>query len=139
MGTAENKQLVRAFYAAGNRGDFDACFELIADDIRWTNIGTTPLSGTYRGKPELMEKLLGPLFGRLKSGIQTTIENLLAEGDLVVALTSGVAETIDGRPYNNRYCQVMRIKEGKIVEVTEYFDTQLTNAIFGNGGSGNAR
>lgn len=33
----------------------------------------------------------------------------------------------------------MRIKDGRIVEVTEYFDTQLTNAIFGNGGSGNAR
>jgi hypothetical protein len=63
---AEHKQLVCACYAAGNRGDFDACFDLIADDIRWTNIGTTPLSGTYRGKPELMEKLLGPLFGRLR-------------------------------------------------------------------------
>ena len=81
---AENKQLVRSFYAAGNRGDFDACFDLIA------------------------------------------------EGELVVALTSGVAETVDGRPYNNRYCQVMRINDGRIVEVAEYLDTQLTSAIFGN-------
>lgn len=131
MGIAENKQLVRSFYEAGNRGDIDACMNLIADDVRWTNIGTTPFSGTYRGKPELAEKLLGPLFGRLKAGIRTTIENILAEGDLVVALTSGTAETTDGRPYNNQYCQVMRIKDGKIIEVTEYFDTQLTNAVFG--------
>lgn len=127
----ENKQLVRSFYEAGNRGDIDACMNLIADDVRWTNIGTTPFSGTYHGKPELAEKLLGPLFGRLKAGIRTTIENILAEGDLVVALTSGTAETTDGRPYNNQYCQVMRIKDGKIIEVTEYFDTQLTNAVFG--------
>lgn len=131
MGMGENKQLVRSFYEAGNRGDIDACMNLIADDVRWTNIGTTPFSGTYHGKPELAEKLLGPLFGRLKAGIRTTIENILAEGDLVVALTSGTAETTDGRPYNNQYCQVMRIKDGKIIEVTEYFDTQLTNAVFG--------
>ena len=128
----ENKRLVRLFYEAGNRGDFDTCFNLIADDIRWTNIGSTRFSGTYHGKKELMEKLLGPLFSRLKSGINSTIERLFADGDFVIALTSGSAETTDGRPYNNQYCQVMRIDGGKIAEVTEYFDTELTSSIFGD-------
>ena len=93
MEVTENKKIVRSFYEAGNRGDFDACFDLIADDITWTNIGTTRLSGTYRGKEELMEKLLGPLFGKLKAGIFSSIDNLLAEGDVVVAQTSGKAVT----------------------------------------------
>lgn len=132
MGVAENKQIVRSFYEAGNRGDFDACFDLIADDIVWTNIGSTTLSGTYSGKAELMEKLLGPLFAKLKSGISSSINNLIGEGDLVVALTSGTAETIDGRPYNNSYCQVIRLRNAQFVEVTEYFDTELTSAIFGS-------
>ena len=132
MGVAENKQVVRSFYEAGNRGDFDACFDLIADDIVWTNIGSTPLSGTYSGKAELMEKLLGPLFAKLKSGISSSINNLIGEGAVVVALTSGTAETIDGRPYNNSYCQVIRLRNAQFVEVTEYFDTELTSAIFGS-------
>ena len=132
MGVAENKELVQSFYEAGNRGDFDACFELIGDDIKWTNIGSTSLSGTYRGKAELMEKLLGPLFGQLKAGISSSIDNLLGEADYVVALTSGTAETTDGRPYNNKYCQVIRIRDGKFIEVTEYFDTELTRSIFGS-------
>ncbi len=131
MGVADNKQIVRSFYEAGNRGDLDACSGLIADEVTWTNIGTTSLSGTYRGKPELMEKLLGPLFGQLKAGIKTEIERLLGEGDYVIALTSGTAETTDGRPYNNRYCQVIRLEGGKFVEVTEYFDTQLASEVFG--------
>lgn len=134
MGTERNKQLVRSFYEAGNRGDVDACLALISDDIVWTDIGTTALSGTYRGKPDLMENLLGPLFGRLKAGISSSIELLIAEGDYVVALTSGTAETTDGKAYNNRYCQVIRLESGKFKEVVEYFDTELTSSIFGSAG-----
>lgn len=46
MGIAENKQIVIDFYEAGARGDMDRCFALLADDITWTNIGTTRFSGT---------------------------------------------------------------------------------------------
>jgi len=131
MGVAENKTIVRSFYEAGNRGDFDACFELLSDDISWTNVGSTKLSGTFRGKPKLMDKLLGTLFGELKAGISSSVERLIAEGDYVVALTSGTAETKDGRAYNNRYCQVIKLLDGRFVEVAEYCDTVLTASIFG--------
>lgn len=131
MGIAENKQVVRRFYDAAARGDTDACFSLLADDVKWTNIGTTKFSGTYTGKQVLLEQLLGPLFAQLKAGISPTIENLIAEADVVVAQTTGTAETHDGVPYNNSYCQVIRIREGKIAEVKEYFDTQLTSSVFG--------
>jgi uncharacterized protein len=131
VSVAENKRIVQSFYEAGNRGDFDACFALIAEDIVWTNIGTTKLSGTYRGKDQLMERLLGPLFGRLKQGIRTEVTSLIGEGDYVVARTRGFAETTDGHPYNNTYCQVIHLRDGQFVEVTEYFDTHLTGSIFG--------
>ena len=123
MGVEENKQIVRSFYEAGNRGDFDACFELMSNDIVWTNIGSTRLSGTSRGKAELMEKLIGPLFGQLKAGITSSNKRFFGDDDYVIALTSGTAETTDSRPYNNRYCQVIRLRDGKFVEVTRYFDT----------------
>ena len=125
MSTTKNKEIVRRFYQAGNSGNMDACFDLISDDIKWVNIGSTSLSGTFRGKEELMEKLLGPLFGRLKAGIFTRINQLIAEGEYVVAQTSGTAETLDGRPYNNTYCWIIRLRNGKFVEVTEFADTEL--------------
>lgn len=131
MSTQENREIVRQFYEAGNRGDMETCIGLIADDIVWTNIGATSLSGTYRGKAELQEKLLGPLFGQLKEGITTTVHRLIAEGDFVVAQTSGVAETLDGRPYNNTYCWVIVMRDGKFAEVTEYLDTALVSSTFG--------
>ena len=132
MGIAENKQVVLDFYEAGARGDMDACFALLSDEIVWTNIGSTKFSGSFSGKQTLLEQLLGPLFGQLKAGISSEVERLTAEGDIVVAQTSGIAETLDGTPYNNSYCQIMRIADGKIVEVKEYFDTALADAVFGN-------
>jgi ketosteroid isomerase-like protein len=129
MTPEENKALVRSFYEAGNRGDMDTCMRLIADDIVWHNSGSTRYSGTFRGKPMLMEQLLGPLFARLKAGIRSEIDDLVAEGDVVVALTSGTAETVEGLPYNNRYCQVIRIRDGQFAEVTEYMDTDLVRRV----------
>lgn len=131
MGITDNKQVVLNFYEAGARGDMDACLDLIADDVSWTNIGSTRFSGTQVGKQALLENLLGPLFSRLKSGIATNIERLIAEDDIVVAQTSGIAETTEGVPYNNTYCQVMRIRDGQIAEVMEYMDTALIDAVFG--------
>lgn len=131
MDTIDNKNIVLNFYEAGARGDMDTCFALLSDDIVWTNIGSSKFSGTYSGKQVLMEQLLGPLFGQLKAGIASSIERLVAEDDIVVAQTSGTAETLDGTPYNNTYCQVIRIEGGKIAEVTEYFDTALVDAVFG--------
>jgi ketosteroid isomerase-like protein len=132
MGNAENKQVVLDFYEAGARGDMDACFALLADDITWTNIGSTKFSGTFCGKKALAEQLLDPLFSQLKAGIASQIDGLTAEGDVVVAQTAGTAETHDGTPYNNTYCQVIRIQDSKIAEVKEYFDTALVDAVFGN-------
>ena len=94
-------------------------------------MGTTSLSGTYRGKAELGEKLLGPLFGRLKAGIHMEIHHLVAEGDQVVAVMSGQAETHEGVAYNNEYCWLVRVIESKMVEVTEFMDTGLVQRVFG--------
>lgn len=131
MSAEENRKIVQAFYDAGNRGDLDTCFDLIADDIVWTNIGTTSLSGRFEGKQELQERLLGPLFGSLKAGINMRIHNLIAEGDYVVGQTSGTAETLDGRPYNNTYCWIIRLRDGQFAEVNEYLDTDLVREVFG--------
>ena len=130
MSPVDNKRVIQTFFDAANCGDMDSCFSQLADDVKWTNIGSTPFSGTYAGKDVLIEKLLGPLFDRLKAGIFSTVDNIIAEGDFVVVQSCGSAETKDGRPYNNTYCHVFRFRNGKIVEVMEYFDTELTSTVF---------
>lgn len=131
MSLEDNKNTVQQFYDAGNRGDMDTCMALIADDITWINVGTTQFSGTFRGKQELSEKLLGPLFGQLKQGIHMTPHRLIAEGDTVVAHCAGRAETHQGQPYNNTYCWIIRLRDGQFAEVIEFADTGLITKVFG--------
>jgi len=127
----ENTKVVESFYAASNVGDLDTVLGLLDENITWTNIGTTAFSGTFTGRDNLTAELLGPVFSRLKAGIRATVDRVIAQGDMVVVQVRGTAETVEGRPYNNTYCHVFRLTDGKIVEATEYFDTELTARVLG--------
>lgn len=131
MSISENKRIVRAWNDLANRGAVEEALRLFAEDVTWMSSGTTRFSGTFTGKRDLVERLVQPLFGQLKSGIRGTINNLVAEGDWVVAEMGGEAETKGGKPYNNAYCFLFRIRDGKIAEVREYMDTDLVNRVFG--------
>ena len=129
MSAEDSKEVINRFYAAGNVGDVDTLLSLLDDDIRWTNIGTTQFSMTCNGKQDLIENLLGPVFGRLENGIVAHVHNVIAEGEWVAVQLTGEATTNDGRPYNNTYCHVFRIRHGRIVEATEYFDSELVTSV----------
>lgn len=129
MSIGENKRIIRALYDAGDRGDMVTLLALLADDVTWTGIGSTKYSGTFVGKEAVVANVLGPVLGQLKAGIASTVDNVIAEGEFVVVQSRGRAETKDGRPYNNTYCHVFRIRGGKISEVVEYLDTALASSV----------
>jgi ketosteroid isomerase-like protein len=125
MGAAENKELIRSMFAELSKGNGQAFLDAMADNIRFTLIGTTTLSGTFNGKQEFVSKVLMPLSAKLEGGISITIDNLIAEGDFVAMQGRGKSNTKAGGTYNNTYCQVFRVANGKVQEVTEYLDTEL--------------
>ncbi len=131
MGAAENKELIRNMFAELSKGNAEAFLNCMADDVRFTIIGTTKYSGTCNGKQELVEKVLKPLTAQLEGGIEMTVDNLIAEGDYVVMQGRGKAMAKNGKPYNNTYAQVFRVAGGKVKEVTEYLDTELVTSVFG--------
>ena len=76
---------------------------------------------------------MGPLFARFAVPYLNIPELILADGDHVVVLAKGDAETVEGLPYDNDYAFVFRLADGKIVEVREYMDTILADAALGTG------
>lgn len=133
MSADANKALVREFWERFAGGDADAAFAMMSDDFVWVVQGTTPLSGTYRGKREVREKFLAKAFEVIdaEAGIGLELQELIADGDRVVARLQG---TMTGRhgPYNNAYCHVMSVRDGKLTGTVEYVDTALVNsALFG--------
>jgi ketosteroid isomerase-like protein len=130
MSTAENKQLVADAFAAWEHGDFRPFFKVVADDVRWTVIGSTPISGTFEGKQAFLDGAVIPLHDRLAGPIQATVLDVFGDGDHVILRWQGEATSKTGRPYHQTYCWVMRLAGGLIVDVTAYLDTGLVSAMF---------
>jgi len=125
------REVIESFYEKLARNDVPGLWSLYAPDLVYTVTGTTPLSGTFRGLDEIREKLFVPVFSKVKDLVLTP-EQLVVEGDTVVALVRGQAKTAEGDPYCNRYAFVFRVREGRIVEVTEFLDTALVEtALYG--------
>jgi hypothetical protein len=128
MSTEQNKEVVRRAIAALSKGDMEGFLADAADDVTLTVMGAgfSPI----QGKQKVLKGLQNALVARLENGgaIAMTIENLIAEGDSVAEQARGTARTKDGKDYNNTYCRVWRIVNGKVQSVHEYLDTELVRA-----------
>jgi uncharacterized protein len=131
MSTSENKRLLEAIFAARARGDHGPFRDAMADDFTWTIIGTTTWSGTYRGRHAVLSELTRPLLAEFAAPYTGTGDRFIAEGEHVVVQSRGHTTTVRGEPYENTYCFVFRVVDGRLSELTEYCDTQLVAAALG--------
>ena len=131
MGAAENKEFIRGMFAELSKGNGAAFLDALADDVRFTIIGSSKYSGTFNGKKDLVDRLLTPLAAQVEGGMAITPLNLIADGDYVAMQAQGKALSKNGERYDNTYCHVFKIAGGKVAEVTEYLDTELITRAFG--------
>lgn len=129
--TETNRALLTKAFASLEHGDPGAFIPLFDEDITWRVMGTSNWSKTVSGLVHVEAQLMGPLFARFAGPYRNIPELVLADGDHVVVLAKGHADTVDGKVYANEYCFIFRLSEGKIVEVREYLDTKLADAILG--------
>lgn len=130
MSITENKELVLGFFDDIAKGNIQGALDRMAEDLRFTLIGTTILSGVCKSRKEFVDRILAPLGAQLEGPLTITTDNLIAEGDFVVVQSHGRSTTRQGVAYNNTYCQVFRVVGGKIREATEYLDTELVTRAF---------
>ena len=131
MSATENKQLLQNICSELSKGNGKPFVESLADDFCWTIIGSTKWSGTYRGKQAVLSELLRPLFAQFADQYTNTAHRFIAEDDFVVVECRGRVTTKSGAPYNNTYCWICRVADGKLQELTEYLDTELVKAALG--------
>ena len=128
MSAPQNKQLIQDVFEQMAGGDGRPFMDALADDVRWTVIGTSPWSRTYEGKREIVDQLMRPLFSQFAGEYRARAINIVAEGDVVVVEARGEVMTKAGEPYNQTYCYVCRMSGGKIRELNEYLDTELVTS-----------
>jgi ketosteroid isomerase-like protein len=128
MNAASNKQIMQDLFSELAKGNGKPFVDNLADDFCWTITGTTKWSKTYRGKQSVLAELFAPLFSQFADQYTNTAHRFIAEDDYVVVECRGQVMTKKGVSYNNSYCYVCRLAEGRLKELTEYFDTELVTA-----------
>jgi len=129
MSAAENKQLMREAFEALGRGDSRPYLDLLDDDFSFTITGQNPWSRTISGKEAVRRELYGPLFAQFADRYTAQLVNLVAEGDTVVVEHRGCVTTKRGQLYNNEYCLVCRMENGKLKSMKEYADSLLVDRV----------
>lgn len=126
----ENKALVLKFWEAFSESRFDDALALVADDATWWVAGSTDISGNYT--KEEFANLVAGVADNAPNGIRVTGSVLTAEGDRVAMEAESYGELTDGKVYNNFYHILHTIRDGKLVSVKEYMDTQHVQDVFGS-------
>jgi ketosteroid isomerase-like protein len=126
----DNKRLVREAFRLWEEGDSGPFFDLVADDVHWTVIGSTPASGVFESKKALVDAAFGPLLERLEGPLTTRFVDLAADGDKVLLRFESSSMAKTGLRYHQVYCFAMVMRERRIVEIVAYLDTDLLAKVF---------
>ena len=112
---------IYAEYARGNRA---AVLEALAEDVAWHSVGCAeiPWGGSYRGRQGVET-----FFARLDAAAALTayeVERVIAQGEWVTVLARVRARfPSTGTEREFASADVLRIRDGRILEFREFYDT----------------
>jgi ketosteroid isomerase-like protein len=132
MTAIENKTIVQHIFDELAVGNSAPLLESLACDVRFVVMGSSRWSKSYDGKEAVLADLFAPLTARIEGPIRIAAIRIIADGDLVVVEARGDNTTRAGKPYNNAYCNILRLEGGKLREWTEYCDTALVDDVLGD-------
>ena len=130
MGAIENKQLMQDIFSELSKGNDKPFVDAMAEDMQWTWMGSGQWSKTFSGKKAVLDELWTAVKTTLVPPYKVVAHRFIADEDYVAVEASGQNTTPDGKKYENKYCWVCRISNGKLYELKEYMDTDLVTKTF---------
>ncbi|WES62691.1 nuclear transport factor 2 family protein [Microbacter sp. GSS18] len=118
-----NADIIRAHYAASDRGDIEGMLAPLASDVRWTEAAGFPYAGTYIGPQAVAENV----FARIQAdweGFTLAIDEVIDGGSTVVGLgTYSGTNRVTGRPFTARVTHIWRLEDGAVTGFEQITDT----------------
>jgi ketosteroid isomerase-like protein len=112
-----NVDLVAQVYGAYMTGDREMVERLLSPDIMWHNSGYDPSAGTIRGVDSVLEFLMGE--DHMEDyGLE--VVDMLASDDRVAIVARASGRRGD-RSIVNDFVQLVRIVDGRVAEVWNYY------------------
>ncbi|PVZ11989.1 hypothetical protein C8D89_103320 [Actinomycetospora cinnamomea] len=120
---SDDVETVRSIYEAFARGDVDAVFAAMVDDIEWDESPGMPYGGVYHGREEIVSKVFGPIL--------TDVDGFTAEPDEILPLGEDrvfAQGRHGGRgargPVDARFVHLWTVRDGKVTRYQQLADTQ---------------
>ena len=88
-------------------------------------------SNEFKGREAIQNGLMGHFRSFFAERPRSVAFNFIAEGDYVVVEARGDNVTKAALRYDNQYCMVWRIEQGRIKEIKEYCDSTLVERVLG--------
>lgn len=129
--TEMNKKLTRAFIDAIGRGDASCIANTYADSGRLYTMGKTLISGVY--DKTAIRKFAGSVLESFPDGLSYTIHHMTAEDDRVAVEATGEGLHVSGITYKNHYHFLFIWRDGKLLQLKEYMDTELVTEVLCGG------
>jgi uncharacterized protein len=124
------KDFVGGLFRKWEGGDSSVFFAALAEDVQWIATGHTPISGVFCSKAEYTSNIYAKLQAIFAGATSCKVKRVLAEGEVVIVEWHGETPLARGGVYRNDYCWILVVKEGKLSQVTGYFDTAAVESIF---------
>jgi ketosteroid isomerase-like protein len=114
-------EVVREWYEAFNRGDFEGWLDLLDPDVTWQAAREDPDSALHRGKDGL--RRYAEQWIEAYDSLRVEPLDFIDRGEQVVVWVRVTgAGRISGIALDMEQAQVMTLRDGRIVRVHEYFD-----------------
>ncbi len=127
MSIEENKATVSAFLDAMSRGDTEYIINAYADDgMLWT-MGNTLISGQY--DKVAVKQFADSIYEAFPDGLVFAVHGMVAEDDKVAVEATSRGEHGSGVIYSNDYHFLFTLRDGKILQMKEYMDTELATDV----------
>lgn len=120
--TAQNRTFIAQAFDRWAAGGTDFFTTVLSPDVIWTIEGSGPSAGTYRGLEDFTTRAIRPFASRMREPVRPVATEVWAQGDHVIARWEGRGVAGDGRPYQNDYVWILRMEDGRAVEVTAFLD-----------------
>jgi ketosteroid isomerase-like protein len=126
-----NKAIVARFFEAMNGGDVQFIVDAYAEDGCLQTMGNTLISGIF--SRDQVSQSAGGIFEVFPEGIRFEILDMVAEGDKVAVEATSEGKHVSGATYSNEYHFLFEFRDGKLVRLKEYMDTERVTDILCGG------
>jgi uncharacterized protein len=131
--TEANRETIRQAFDAWHDGTAPIA-DVFAPEMVWRIEGHSRASGEYASKQAFMDEVLGPFGARFAASPDpfrpVTVRSIHADGDTVIVLWDGRGIANDGQPYENSYAWFMKMRDGKVIDGTAFYDSISFNDLW---------